>query len=1074
MKTSLTLVILWLLSISALDAQQPIKPNDFRIGMFHFGITENPAYTYADTNYAPVTSNLFQMHPSSHLNVLHDDGFNVVTNYTPNGYWCSYTFMKALLDLCIANDMMFHSDARHFFKPNSECTDGINVYDQTANPNQNWQPRPNFQKLFALYSSQTYSNVVWGHHVTEEASYNHPYNPTTDVPVDVEKCNMEVPPTNVSDAIQYFRQIASPSQQLVVMEALHGRAMWEDVVEQTGPWDSPNNYYCTDYLKDLNSMPDVFFEGSYYRFPQGWWETQLYSNMNSTDIYAARHYLGGFASIDWAHTHINDVHKVICISRDEDVNGDQFHSQPQIENANWLWFQAYTSIIHGVKGIWFWDLATSYKNCEKAQILTDPNMNTGISESTIIARARLLCPTLVDVPTANIHCGSTAQITCGNSTTIGEIYNEAVEKIWKERADRFESSFFPSGYNDYVRYLSRELAYLSGKDLISTDFNTIIASKTDENDDPNWVVPPITDQTNYIIHSSIPLEKRTKEYSLRYTIRSNGNETIMIVSNPLNVPVTVTLDFDNLANPIVQNSIGVEVLFVEDKPIYQIVNSLSYKEMRNSNINLNDPLNSPDATDLIPYTSSNDKSITLSFGPMDVHVLKFVTGNMPNYENDWTNVWSNFGSGNLDGHTIGDNDLFYFGDFDGDGAEEILICQYNQTSSGDWITMLDFVNGDWEWAWSNQGSSAVSIYSYRDKLVVGDFDGDGIDDLFGYHSTGEIKMFKFVNNSWVQGWTDAIYKNHPIRTYRDVIYSGDYNGDGRDELFACNLLNNYSAVFSFSTGTNNFVKTWYNNGNHAINDYLSNMKKGDFDGDGKDELLGLSTSGTVFHFDINNWGLGYSTNGSGSFGGWTYPLSLTDQVVSGNLDVDNKDELFFIQAGSNSSWATTMDLKADQSDWNWNWSANPNYSVPFIDDWSLQPNNGTNTQYFLVKPIANQPKNLLAIRKFHNTYLVNMYKPFGLSNKSSLEINKIEDSIEVLSTVSVFPNPSDGVLNLNSSGSKINSIILYNEFGTQIESWSNEDRSSIVLHLEELPAGIYFLKIDCADSSSVRKRVIIN
>ena len=64
-----------------------------------------------------------------------------------------------------------------------------------------------------------------------------------------------------------------------------------------------------------------------------------------------------------------------------------------------------------------------------------------------------------------------------------------------------------------------------------------------------------------------------------------------------------------------------------------------------------------------------------------------------------------------------------------------------------------------------------------------------------------------------------------------------------------------------------------------------------------------------------------------------------------------------------------------------NWTANDVNSVPYIDDWSLADDGGSNTQYILIKANLYQPKYLLAMRKYscygnRYNYLINMYKPY--------------------------------------------------------------------------------------------------
>ena len=184
------------------------------------------------------------------------------------------------------------------------------------------------------------------------------------------------------------------------------------------------------------------------------------------------------------------------------------------------------------------------------------------------------------------------------------------------------------------------------------------------------------------------------------------------------------------------------------------------------------------------------------------------------------------------------------------------------------------------------------------------------------------------------------------------MIAGDFDGDSKDEILGSDLPNGWTTMFHFDNNDFNWGWSDYGN-NHPILPYRSTLISGDFDSDGKDEVIGFDGWSTLFHFDNQDFQWGWSTSGSNSFGGWTYPIPSNDQVLVGDIDTqDNKEEILFIQTGVNGAWATSMDLKPDQSSWTWNWSANNSYSVPFINDWSIADNSGTDSKYLLIKAEA--------------------------------------------------------------------------------------------------------------------------
>jgi len=1008
-----TLIVL-MLFCSITKAQD----NEFKIGIF--GASSFMTHSVGGCNVPFETPLDGSGNKTSLFNVLAEDGFNIYQTYAPSE-WTTLNSLISEIRLAGANGLQVELGSGHYYKPSVDASGnylgyGTNEYGNCGNNigdcqspySQNYFRADIDNYLENVFANNEFRDIIWGYHMCEEASYYHWCHTANNCQGNVWQNplyfkNVEIPPVNVSSAINHFKTNLGNEgishQKMVIMEANHHKSI------NANTNDGQGNYNPQDYINLLNKNDsrDVFFEGSYTQFPASSWVNQSYANINNSGPGNNWHYLGKFKSIDFAETKCSNVHKVVASYVNEPNLLYHLHSNLSIRNANWLWFQTYNSIVHGAKGVWFWWLVGMWEEGE----------------------------------TGNIW-GTT-------------------------QADRYEREHFPNAYRLYLSNLSKELRYLVNNNIISTDPNTIVATKTDEAD-PNCIVPAIT-SSSYQLYTSVPSEKKTENYSLRYTIRTNGTETYMIVTNPLNIPVTVTLNFSNSSNQIIQSSTGAYIMF--DNNQYGPISNY-YKVNRNSNINLTS--NTVGNKYYVAYTTN--KQLTLSFGAMDVKVLKFLSS-PPNNNNGWDRTWSNYGSGNINGHHVSDGDLFYTGDFDGDGSEELLCVANNG-----WITVLKYINNDWEWLWSNYGSSSAGngIYPYRNSFIVGDFDGDGKDELLGNILNGWTTMFKYNNGNWNWIWSDNGSSSHPIRPYKDKFYAGDFNGDGRDELFGCDLPDGWTTMFRWNGS--NFAWYWSDNGiNHSIRPYRSNMIAGDFDSDGKTELLGFSSWATLFHFDNNNWQWGWSTYGTSNFNGWTYPIPSTDRILAGNLDSDTKDELFFLQTQSSAAWATTMDLKSDQSAWNWNWSANPQYSITFIDDWSLASNGGSNTKYYLVKAKANERKYLLSMRKFCNNYLVNMYKPIGSSNKSAVistdENTFTTESVttELINSISVYPNPVQNILNISMPDALQYRIEIIDLNGKKIKFIDNAE-GFINIDCSNVNAGIYLLRAYSSEKIYQKKIVV--
>ena len=541
------------------DASVPASSNGFVLGMFPVG----PWYTPTSVNgcnavvEAPLGSLL---QPTSQLNVLGEDGFSVVQDYFPAG-GTHETQVTSLLRLVGNNGLKMHMNAKEFYEPlaNAQCTTTMpapGVNDFTAlgnwNPCTSITPRPNYLSLIQnVYSNLSVKDAVWGHHITEEASYCHcvvnslgvcwPYcNPVCSREV-------EVPPANVSDALDFFRSQGIGNQKLVVMEANHHKAINDSTLDGQAFYN-PQDYLTSKYM---TARADVFLEGSYTLFPESASLTQSYSQIYSNGY----HYLGPFTSIDYGLRQVPEVHKVLNIQLDQPGYLNNYHGSTAVPNANWLWFQGYNSVVHRASGVWFWGLNLSWN---------------------------------------------------GGQPPSG----------WSNLGDRFAKYNFPPAYNAFVAPLASELRYLVNHDLVSTVPASLLHTKR-AHPDNNCIVPS---PPTYMPIPPPDLEHLSEHYGLRYSMRTNpSGDIVLIVTNPLDLSLSATLDFRYIVNPTVAGATSVDALFETsaDVPI-----SPAYKTTRTGRANL--------ATDTVAARavaySTVTKKLTDVFGPLDVHVYRFNKG----------------------------------------------------------------------------------------------------------------------------------------------------------------------------------------------------------------------------------------------------------------------------------------------------------------------------------------------------------------------------------------------------------------------------------------------------------------
>lgn len=138
------------------------------------------------------------------------------------------------------------------------------------------------------------------------------------------------------------------------------------------------------------------------------------------------------------------------------------------------------------------------------------------------------------------------------------------------------------------------------------------------------------------------------------------------------------------------------------------------------------------------------------------------------------------------------------------------------------------------------------------QFYRGDFNGDGRTDLAGYLTSGAY-----------QGrWYVALATSDPNTTFTPVpwgrwstavawqdIHIGDYNGDGKDDILGHQANSSGEWYVGISDGSR-FTNTYY--GHWASTGWIT-LLSGDINGDGTDEIFGLTTGG--------QWWVGFTGTG---------------------------------------------------------------------------------------------------------------------------------------------------------------------------------------------------------------------
>ena len=289
------------------------------------------------------------------------------------------------------------------------------------------------------------------------------------------------------------------------------------------------------------------------------------------------------------------------------------------------------------------------------------------------------------------------------------------------------------------------------------------------------------------------------------------------------------------------------------------------------------------------------------------------------------------------------NDQFYVGDFNGDGKDEIAVF-----NGDDWVMpYLGLLADD-----GSNGLRLIARYdgdipgwggfARHDKFFVGDFNGDGRDDLYVFNGVDWSMPYVAMLHSSGSGFNlvrrfDGDIPGWGGLARNDQLHVGDFNGDGRSDLYLFNgvdwsmpYVGMFRASASNLTMTRRFdgdIPGW---GGLAANDQLY---VGDFDGDGRDDLYifnGVDWSMPYLGmFRSTGSNLSMSRRYDGDVPGWG-GMAEHDRFIAADVNRDGKTDLLAINT---QDWSeeylgrmisTGSALRADfVGDWVGEWNLGP-------------------------------------------------------------------------------------------------------------------------------------------------------
>jgi RHS repeat-associated protein len=247
------------------------------------------------------------------------------------------------------------------------------------------------------------------------------------------------------------------------------------------------------------------------------------------------------------------------------------------------------------------------------------------------------------------------------------------------------------------------------------------------------------------------------------------------------------------------------------------------------------------------------------------------------------------GGGLWSGHAGGPSNNF-LGDFNGDGKTDIMGYTSNP---GTWHVLLS--DGT---SFSAPGSGLWSGHAGGpSNNFLGDFNGDGKTDIMGYTSVPGLWHVVLSSGTNFNAPGGGHWRGHRGKASDNFI--GDFNGDGRsDSLGYTGVPGQWHVALSDGTSfTAPGSGIWNGHRGDRSNNFL-----GDFNGDGKTDIMGYTGSQGLWHVSLSS-GTNFNAPGSGN---WSGHAGGASNNILGDFNGDGMTDVAGYKSGG--KWAVCLSV----------------------------------------------------------------------------------------------------------------------------------------------------------------------